>query len=45
MPGRFQKFIWRVQDLTNPIGVPIFLSLMVFLLLILNIIIAWRRWG
>jgi hypothetical protein len=45
MPGRFQKFIWRVQDLANPMGVPIFLSLMVFLLLILNIIIAWRRWG
>jgi hypothetical protein len=43
MPGGFQKLIWRVQDLANPIGVPIFLPLMVFQLLILNIIIAWVR--
>jgi hypothetical protein len=45
MRGRFQKFIWRVQDLVNPIGAPIFLSFVVFLLLILNIIFAFDAMG
>lgn len=45
MPSRFQKFTWRIQDLANPRGVPIFLSFVVFLLLIINVIIAWEALG
>jgi hypothetical protein len=44
MPERFQKFLWRIQDTVMPDGPPIFLTCVVLLLLILNGIIALRRW-
>jgi hypothetical protein len=39
MRSRFQKFIWRVEDLVTPKGPPFFLTFVVVLLLIVNGII------
>jgi hypothetical protein len=43
--GPFSEVHLASSGSRKPVGVPILLSLMGFLLLILNIIIAWRRWG
>jgi hypothetical protein len=43
MRKRYQKFIWRIQDLALPIGPPVFLTFVILLLLIVNGAIVWTR--